>query len=82
MVLFQINAETLPPSEAFPYLGRTITCNNSNCAAVYLNLQKAHRRWGMVARVIERTVETVQAQGEMYKEMEKLVIYLSERAGW
>ena len=43
-VSFQINAETLPPSEAFPYLGRTITYNNSNWEAVYQNLRKARRR--------------------------------------
>ena len=27
---FQINAEVLPPSEAFPHLGRTISYNTSN----------------------------------------------------
>ena len=29
-VSFQINAEALPPLEAFPYLGRTIAYNNSD----------------------------------------------------
>ena len=37
-VSFQINSETLPPPEAFLYLWRTITFNNSDWAAVYLNL--------------------------------------------
>ena len=64
-VSFQINADTLPPSEAFPYLGRTITYNNSNWAVVCLNLQKVWRQWGMIARVLERTGATVQAQGSM-----------------
>ena len=39
-VLFQINVETLPLSEAFPYLGRAIAYNNSDLAAVYQNLWK------------------------------------------
>ena len=45
---FQINANTLPPSEAFPYLGWTIAFKNSNLAAVYQNLRKAWRQWGLV----------------------------------
>ena len=52
-VSFQINAETLPPLEDFPYLGWTITYNNSNWAAVYQNLRKYRMWWGMVARVLE-----------------------------
>ena len=61
MVLLQINVETLPPLEALPYLGRKIAYNSSNCAAVYRNLRKARRRWGMIASVLERIGETVQA---------------------
>ena len=44
-----------------------ISYNNSNWAAVYLNLRKSRRWWGMIVRVLERMVATVQAQGEMYK---------------
>ena len=33
-VSFQINVETLPPSEAFTYIGRTIAYNNSDWEAV------------------------------------------------
>ena len=51
-VLFQINSETLPSSEAFPYLGRTIAYNKSDWVEVYQNLQKAQRRWVMVSRVL------------------------------
>ena len=64
-VLLYINANTLPPSEASPYLGLTITFNNSNWAAVYLNLRKDRMRWGMIARVLERTGATVRARGAM-----------------
>ena len=48
-------------------MGRTISYNNSDWAAVYLNLRKAWRRWGMVSRVLKRTGETVRAQGAIFK---------------
>ena len=62
-VSFHINAKTLPPLEALPYLGQTISYNNSDWTAVYLNLRKARRRWGMTVRVIERVGATVRARG-------------------
>ena len=65
--MFQINAETLPPPEASPYLGRTIAYNNNYWLAVYLNLRKERRRWGMIVRVLERTGAMVRARGAMYK---------------
>ena len=34
MVLFQINAEILPPSEAFTYIGQIIAYNNRDWAAL------------------------------------------------
>ena len=67
MVSLQINAETLPLLEAFPYLGRKIAYNNSDWTAVYQNLEKARRRWGMIARVMVKTGAIVRAQGIMYK---------------
>ena len=64
--MFQINAETLPSPEAFPYLGQTIAYSNSNWEAVYLNLRRVWRRWGMIARVLERTGATVRPRGSIY----------------
>ena len=79
MVSFQINVKTLPSLKELPYLGRTITFNNSNWAAVYLNLRKFWRQWGVIARVLERTGVTVRSWGEIYKEVAQLVlIYGSE----
>ena len=71
---FQINAETLPLSEAFPYLVRTIAYSNRDWASVYLNLQTYQRRWGMVARVIERMGATVRSRGAMHKAVAQSVI--------
>ena len=76
---FHINAETLPSSEDFPYLGRKIAYNNSNWAAVYQNLRKARRRWGMVERVMERTGAPVQTWGYMYKAVvQSVILYVRE----
>ena len=78
-VFFQINAETLPPSEAFPYLRRKIAYNNSNWEAVYLNMRKAWRRWGMVVRVLEKTGATVRTRGAMYKAVvQSVLLYVSK----
>ena len=79
MVSFQMNAETLPPSEAFLYLGRIIVYNNSDWVVVYQNLRKARMRWIMILRVLERTGATVRAQGSMYKAVAQLVILYSSK---
>ena len=64
--------------EAFPYLERTIEYNNSDWTAVFQNLRKAQRRWGMILKVLKNTVATVQAHGIMYKAVEnKLLLYSS-----
>ena len=73
-ILFQINSETLPPLEAFPYLGRTVAYNNIYWASVYLNLRKFWRRWGIISRVLESMGATVRYRGELYKAGEKLVL--------
>ena len=71
----------MPPSEAFPYLGRKIINNNSDWAAVYQNMSKTRRRWGMIVRVLTNTGETVQAQGIIYKALaQSVILYVSE--GW
>ena len=66
--------------EAFLYIGRTIAYNNNDWAAVYQNLQKSRRQWGMVASLMERTGETVWAQRPMYKAVAQPVLfYCSKR---
>ena len=53
--------------------------NNSDWAAVYLNLRKYWRRWEMIVRVTESTGATVRAFVEMYKAVAQLVLlYRSE----
>ena len=60
-------------------MGRTISYNNSDWAAVYLNLQKYRRRWGMISRVLERTRAIVRARGAMYRVVvQSVLLYRSE----
>ena len=48
--------------------------NNSYWAAVYLNLCKYWRRWGMISRVLERMGASVRAWGEIYKAVAQSVL--------
>ena len=57
--LLQINAEDLPPSDYLTYLGRTIAHNNSYWTAIYQNMMKVQRRWGVLTRVLKNTVAMV-----------------------
>ena len=55
-------------------MGRTIAYNNSDWAEVYLNIRKAWRWWGMIARVLERTGSTVWERIAMYTTVSQLVL--------
>ena len=72
--MFQINTEPLTPLESFPYLGRTIALNNSDWLAVFQNLNKARRWWGMILRVLTKTEAMVCACGRMSKVLAQSVI--------
>ena len=72
--MFQINADSLPPLEAFPYLARMIAYDNRNCPVVYYNSEKLRRRWGMIIWGLEKMGATVQARGMMYKAVDQSVL--------
>ena len=57
-----------------------IAYNNIDWVAVYQNLQKSWKRWGMVVRFMERTGETVRTWGSMYKAVEKLVLFYGRKS--
>ena len=77
---FHINTEALPPSEAFPYLGRIIAYNNSDWLVLYQNLRKYCRQWVMVARAMERAGATVRSQVLMYKLLAQSVIFYGKES--
>ena len=57
-----VKSEPLKPAAAFPYLGSTVTYNNSDWAELHKNLRKAWRRWGVVGKVVTKTGATIRAQ--------------------
>ena len=67
--------------DSSPYLGRTITYKNINWSALYHNLEKARRRWGMVLRVLEKTGEAVIDREIMYKAVVQTMM-LYGRESW
>ena len=62
-------------------MGWKIGYNNSDWAAVYLNLHKSRQRWDMIERVIEITLATVRAREAMYKSVGQSVL-LYGRESW
>ena len=58
-VFININLNPLESVETFPYLGHTITYNNSNWEAHYHNTRKAQQRWEMVLKVLVKAGATV-----------------------
>ena len=76
-----VNKELLEPASYFPYLGRTVTYKNSDWAALYKNLRKLQRQWGMLSKVVMNTGETVRSQGMIYMEIIQSVL-LYGSASW
>ena len=66
-MLISVNAEPMNLASEFPYLGCTVAYNNSNWVALYQNLSKAWRRWGMMGKVVTNTGATVQERGMFYE---------------
>ena len=62
-----VSRPDLDPAEELPYLNRTIAYNNDDWEALYQNLGKARRRWGMVLRVLDKTGTSVRARKMIYK---------------
>ena len=63
---FLINGETLVQVPSFCYLGRIIHEDNSDWPALYHNIKKAQKRWGMVVRILEKDGATLHAKGMFY----------------
>ena len=51
----------------FPYLGCTILFNNRDWAAIYQNLRKSHRNWGMVLGLMVKAGGKVWSREFFYK---------------
>ena len=51
----RFNLEPLKTMTAFPYLGSTVTFNNSYWEDLCGNMRKAQQHWGMVKKVLTKT---------------------------
>ena len=73
-VAIKVNMNPLEATTDFPYLGHPITYNNSDWAALYSNLQKDQRRWGMVEKVPGKMGKLIKERTMMYKAVVQAVI--------
>ena len=61
------------------YLYQKTAYNKGDWVAVYQNLQKSRRQWGMIVRMMERTGETVRDRVAIYKAVvQSMFLYISE----
>ena len=73
-VVIRVNLKPLNKTGALPFLWRKSTYNNSAWAVLYINLQKSHRRWGMVSKLMEKTGKPIKAHAIMYKAAVQVVL--------
>ena len=70
----KVNLNPLEATTYFPYLGHKITYNNSDWVALYSNLRKDKRRWGVVATVLGKKEERIKLRAMMYKVVVHMVL--------
>ena len=77
---FEVDGKKLEKVDSFVYLGRLLGANEDDSwLAISNNLQKARKRWGMVARVLTRQGATPQVMGYFYKAIvQAVLLYASE----
>ena len=63
----RVNLNPLRETAAFLYLRRTVKYNTSDWAALYSNLRKYQRRWGMVEKVLGKMGVPIKYLATMYK---------------
>ena len=66
-VVIKFNINPLESATELNYLGNTIRYNNSDSVALYSNLKKSHRRYGMVAKVVGKMGKPIKACEIRYK---------------
>jgi len=73
-VVFTACGRPLDRVRAFKYLGRILSDTDKDWPAVYLNLTKARKRWGMVSRVLRRDGLRPKAAAMFYKAVVQAVL--------
>ena len=76
----RVNLEPLETMSAFPYLGRTIAFNNSDCVSLYINLKKEKWWWRMMENFLVKAVATVRSRAMMYKSVLQTILIYESRS--
>ena len=71
---FSVDNVELSNVTSFCYLGRPVTYNDSNWAALYKNLRKARTQWTKLARILVRDGATPRISGLFYKAVVQAVL--------
>ena len=66
-MVLNFNMNPLYSTAAFPHLRIKVTYNNTDWAALYANLRKAHRLLGVIAKILRHMREHVKSQSMIYK---------------
>ena len=66
-VVITVNLNPLEKTTELPYLGCRSPYNNIDWAALYRNLRKYQRRWGITAKAMGKTGQPIKAREMMYK---------------
>lgn len=78
-VVFTARGVPLETVQSFVYLGRPLSCFDEDGPAIYRNLQKARKRWGMVSRLLTREGASPRVSGLFYKAVvQTVLLYASE----
>jgi hypothetical protein len=72
--VFTTGGEGIENVDAFKYLGRILSKNDSDCAAVENNLQKARMKWGRISRLLTREGTYPKAMATFYKAIVQSVL--------
>ena len=78
-MVFTVQHVPLESVRTFVYLGRPLSCLDSDWPAVYKNVKKARQRWAMVCRVLVREGANPRVSGMFYKAVvQSTLLYGSE----
>jgi exonuclease III len=73
-IVFTIYGTPLPSVNTFKYLGRPIASNDDDWPALYRNITRARRKWGMIRRVLTREGASPMISGMFYKAIVQSVL--------
>ena len=74
-VVFTVCGQPLESVLFFKYLGRLLTSQDDDFPALYKNLAKSRKRWGMVSRVLCQEGANPRAMAMFYKAVLQAVLF-------